>query len=74
MEKQLKDCDPRELRDSPMNLYLYAVTILGGRLPSEEHKVMERLRQENPDEYVRGYFRFLSRKTLWGRIRTFLGV
>jgi hypothetical protein len=74
MEKPLKDCDPRDLRGSPMNLYLYAVTVLNGRLPPEEHGLMERLLRENPDEHVVGYFRFLSRRTLWGRIRAFLGA
>jgi len=74
MEKPIKDCDPRDLHGSPMNLYLYAVTILKGRLPPEEHRLMERLLRENPDEYVRKYFSFLSRRTLWGRIRAFLGA
>lgn len=74
MEKPLKDCRPGELSGSPMNLYLYAVTVLKGRLPPEQHRVMEALLREKPDEYVRGYFAFLSRRTLWGRMKGFLGV
>jgi hypothetical protein len=74
MEKPLKDCSPSDLHGSPMNLYLYAVTVLKGRLPPEEHFLMQQLLQENPDEYVKGYFDFLSRRTFWGRIKRFLGV
>lgn len=74
MEKPLKECDPEELEGSPMNLYLYAATVLKGRLPPKQHRIMERLLRENPDEYVNGYFSFLSRRTLWGRIRSFLGA
>jgi len=74
MEKPLKDCEPRDLRGSPMNLYLYAVTVLKGRLPLEEHRLMEQLRRKNPhDEYVNGYFSFLSNRTPLGRIRKLLG-
>lgn len=74
MEKPLKDCTLEELSGSPMNLYLYAVTVLKGRLPPEQHRIMEGLLREKPDEYTKGYFAFLSRKTLWGKMKGLLGV
>lgn len=72
--KPIGECSLEELEGSPMNLYLYAVTVIGGRLPPAQHTAMERLLRENPNEYVKGYFAFLSRRTMWGRIKGFFGV
>jgi len=73
MSKQIRDSTPEELGDSPMNLYLYAVTVLKGRLPLDQHSRMEALLREKPDEYVRGYFDFLSKRSLLGRILSAFG-
>lgn len=71
--KTIAECSPDELH-SPMNLYLYAVTVANGRLPPKQHAFMEALRRQGGDEYVHGYFMFLSRKTFWGRLKAFAGI
>lgn len=75
MKKTLSESTPEEIGLSPFNLYVYAVTVLKGPLPPAQHGFMERMRSESSDEHVRGYFEYLARKnTIWGRIRSFLGL
>lgn len=71
--KKIGECSPKELQ-SPFNLYLYAATVLKSKLPPEQHSLMEKFLRESPDEHVRGYFDFLSKRTLWGRIKRIFGV
>lgn len=75
MNKQLSDCSLEELGESPFNLYVYAVSVLKGPLPPQQHELMVRLRDRSSDEYVRGYFKFLAKRgTIWGRIKAALGL
>lgn len=75
-EKPIRDCDLEDLKDATMNLYLYAVQVLKGRLPDEYHREMERYRRERPDDnMVKGYFEYLKKKrSLLDRIKSLIGV
>lgn len=61
--KKISECRLEEIKDSPMNMYLYATLVLKDKLPFEYHSLMEQYRRERPeDEMVKGYFAYASSK------------
>ena len=72
--RMISDCKPEELSE-PMNLYIYAVHVIKERLPDASHDLMVEFRKKDPkNPFVRGYFNFLERDTLWNRFKRILGV
>lgn len=66
-KKQIKDLTEDELVSIPFAMYVYAVEVIGGKLPERLHKEMERL--SGDDLYAQGYIRYLNKKKpFWLRI------
>lgn len=72
MNKALSECNIEELNESPMNLYLYAVTVLKDKLPEPQHSRMKNLGMN--DEYAAGYLKFVEGKSFWGRIKKIMRI
>jgi hypothetical protein len=67
-------CNPEELTD-PMSLYIYAARVIGRKLPEKAHAKMEEIQRNDPENsFTKAYFNFLSKDTLWGKIKGFLGA
>ncbi len=70
--KRYRDCSLEELDPLPMNLYIYAVYVLKGRLPDEYHDKMVEFLSEDPNNaFVRGYLKSIEKETAWGRMKRF---
>lgn len=72
--KTISSCKPEELSD-PMNLYIYAVHVIKGRLPDYSHDLMIEIKRKEPENsFVRGYFKFIERDNLWSRLKRTIGI
>jgi hypothetical protein len=73
-KKLIGQCKPEEFSD-PMNLYIYAVNIIKGKLPQASHELMLDFQKKDPESpFVKGYFKFLEKGTLWSRFKRMIGV
>lgn len=72
MNKALSEYNIEELNESPMNLSLYAVTVLKDKLPEPQRSLMKSLGTK--DEYATGYLKFLESKSFWGRIKKIMRI
>lgn len=72
--KTISHCRPEELSD-PMNLYIYAAHVIKGKLPEASHNMMAEFQKRDPENsFVRGYFKFVEKDTLWNRFKRMIGA
>jgi hypothetical protein len=69
-----RDCALEELDPCPMNLYIYAVHVLKGRLPDWHHEKMVSFLESDPENaFVAGYLKFIKKETIIDRVKRFFG-
>lgn len=71
--KSYNDCSLDELDPCPMNLYIYSVHVLKGRLPDEYHEKMISVLKDDPkNAYAMGYLKLIGEGGIWHKFVRFL--